>query len=56
MKIEQICLVEKLIWKWYAYNQWSPALVRAMQEDELFKEELKEIIDGVLPGIAGEGE
>jgi hypothetical protein len=36
------------------YYQWSPAIVMAMEEDELFKEELREIMDGVLSMIAGE--
>ena len=30
------------------YYQWSPAIVKAMDEDEEFKEELKEMIDGML--------
>jgi len=30
------------------YYQWSPAIVRAMQADERFKEEVKEMIDGML--------
>jgi len=30
------------------YYQWSPAIVKAMDEDEEFKKELKEMIDGVL--------
>jgi len=29
-------------------RQWSPAIVKAMEEDEEFKEEVKEIIDGAL--------
>ena len=33
------------------YYQWSPAIVKAMEEDEEFKEEMKEMIDGVLPLI-----
>jgi len=31
------------------YYQWSPVIVRAMEADEEFKEELKELVDGVLP-------
>jgi subtilisin family serine protease len=31
------------------YYQWSSAIVKAMEEDEELKEEVKEIIDGVLP-------
>jgi hypothetical protein len=30
------------------YYQWSPALVRAMQSDEQLKEEVKQVVDGVL--------
>ena len=30
------------------YYQWSPVIVKAMEEDEEFKSELKELIDGVL--------
>ena len=30
------------------YYEWSPTVVRAMEEDEEFKEEIKELIDGVL--------
>jgi hypothetical protein len=30
------------------YYQWSPAIVRAMENDEEFKEEVKEMVDGVL--------
>ena len=30
------------------YYQWSPAIVRAMEADEEFKEDIKEMIDGVL--------
>jgi hypothetical protein len=35
------------------YYEWSPAIVETMNEDEGFKEELKEIIDGVLNIIRG---
>jgi len=35
------------------YYQWSPVIVRAMEEDEEFKAEVKEMIDGVLPLIRG---
>jgi len=38
------------------YYEWSPAIVKAMEEDEEFKEEVKEIIDGILPLIKVEGE
>jgi len=31
------------------YYQWSPVIVRAMEADDEFKEEVKEMIDGVLP-------
>jgi len=30
------------------YYQWSPVIVKAMEEDEEFKEEAKEMIDGIL--------
>jgi hypothetical protein len=30
------------------YYQWSPAIVKTMEEDEEFKEEVKELIDGIL--------
>ena len=30
------------------YYQWSPVIVKAMEDDEEFKEEVKEMIDGVL--------
>jgi hypothetical protein len=30
------------------YYQWSPAIVKAMERDEEFKEEVKEMIDGIL--------
>jgi hypothetical protein len=30
------------------YYEWSPAIVKAMEEDEQFKEEAKEMIDGIL--------
>ena len=32
------------------YYQWSPAIVQAMEEDDAFKEEVKEMVDGVLIG------
>ena len=35
------------------YYQWSPVIVKAMKEDEELKEEVKGMIDGVLPLIAG---
>ena len=38
------------------YYQWSPMIVRAMEEDEEFKEEVKKMIDGILPLIKGETE
>ena len=31
------------------YSQWSPILVKVIEEDEEFKEEVKEIIDEILP-------
>ena len=30
------------------YYQWSPAIAKAMEADEVFKEEVKEMIDGAL--------
>jgi len=33
------------------YYEWSPAIVKAMEEDEEFKEKIKEMIDGILPLI-----
>jgi len=33
------------------YYQWSPAIVKAMERDEEFKEEIKQMVDGVLPMI-----
>lgn len=30
------------------YYQWSPVIVKAMEEDEAFKKEVKQMIDGVL--------
>ena len=38
------------------YYEWSPAIVEAMEEDEEFKEEIEEMIDGVLMLIAEEAE
>jgi len=38
------------------YYEWSPAIVTAMEEDEEFKEELKEMLGGVLWLIGGETE
>ena len=35
------------------YYQWSPVVVKAMEQDEKFKEEVKEMIDGVLELIGG---
>jgi hypothetical protein len=34
------------------YYQWSSVLVKAMEEDEAFKQEIKDMIDEVLPMIA----
>jgi len=33
------------------YYQWSPAIVKAMEQDEEFKEEVKEMIESILPMI-----
>ena len=38
------------------YYQWSPAIVRAMEADAEFKEDVKEMIDGVLELITEEAE
>jgi len=38
------------------YYQWSPAIAKAMERDEKFKKELKEMIDGVLELIEEETE
>ena len=34
------------------YYEWSPLVVKAMEEDEELKEEIKKIIDGILPMIS----
>jgi len=36
------------------YYEWSPAIVKAMEEDEAFEEEVKSIIDEILPFIRAE--
>ena len=36
------------------YYQWSPAIVKVMEEDEEFKEEVKELFDGFLELIEKE--
>jgi hypothetical protein len=36
------------------YYQLSPTIVKIMEEDEEFKEEVKEMICGILPLIRGE--
>ena len=38
------------------YYQWSPAIVKVMEEDEEFRAQVKEMIDGVLLLIEGEVE
>jgi len=38
------------------YYKWSPSIVKAMEEDEKFKEDIKEMIDGVLGLIEEETE
>jgi hypothetical protein len=38
------------------YYLWSPVVVRAMKQDEEFKEEIKQMIDGVLPMIEAAAE
>jgi hypothetical protein len=37
------------------YYQWSPAIVKAMGEDEEIKEHVKELIGGILMLVGGEG-
>jgi hypothetical protein len=34
------------------YYKWSPVIVSVMEEDETFKEDVKGMIDGVLPLIS----
>jgi hypothetical protein len=36
------------------YYQWSPLIVKAMEEDEEFKEDVKEVIDEVLGLVGGD--
>jgi len=36
------------------YYQWSPIIVEAMEEDEGFKEEMREVIEGILAMIRSE--
>jgi len=38
------------------YYKWSPAIVKAMEEEEAIKEEIKKLIDGVLELIGGNEE
>jgi len=38
------------------YYQLSPAIVRAMEEDEKYREDVKEMLDGVIPLIRTETE
>ena len=38
------------------YYKWSPVIVKAMEEDEEFKEEVKELIDEVLGLVGGKRE
>ena len=38
------------------YYQWSPVIVKAMETDEEFKHEIKELVDEVLPLIEGRDE
>ena len=38
------------------YYQWSPVIVNTMEEDGEFKEEVKELLDGVLGLIGGKAE
>ena len=36
------------------YYKWSPVIIRSMEKDEKFKEEVKQIFDGILPLIIAE--
>jgi hypothetical protein len=38
------------------YYQWSPFIVKAIEEDEEFQEEVKEMIEGILPLVKEEAE
>ena len=38
------------------YYQWSPIIVKVMEKDEEFKEDVKEMLDGILLLIGGEVE
>ncbi|GAG09227.1 unnamed protein product, partial [marine sediment metagenome] len=38
------------------YYEWSPVMVKALEEDEEFKEEVKELIEGILPLLGPEAE
>jgi len=42
---------QEIIWLNY---KWSPEIVKAMKEDEEFKQEVKKMIDGILPLIRGD--
>jgi hypothetical protein len=35
------------------YYTWSPVIMQTMEEDEVFKEEVKEMVDGVLFSMGG---
>ena len=35
------------------YYQWSPAIVKAMEQDEAFKGKVKKMIEGILPLVEG---
>jgi hypothetical protein len=36
------------------YYEWGPAVVKAMEEDEIFKEEVKAVINGFLSLVNSE--
>ena len=38
------------------YYQWNPAIVKAMEEDEEFKKDVRKMIDEILPLIEGKVE
>ena len=35
------------------YNEWSPVVVKAMRKDETFRNDLKEMINAILPLVGG---
>ena len=35
------------------YYQWSPFIVKAMEADETFKKDVREVIDSIIPIVGG---